>query len=40
MLSWCAESGRFLFHKDTSVDMDVMLRKLAAVQAVPNNTLK
>lgn len=40
MLAWCAGSGRFLFHKDTSVYTDTMLKKLAAVQAVPNNTMK
>ena len=40
MLAWCAGSGRFLFHKDTSVDTEVMLRKLAAVQSLPHRNLK
>ncbi|WP_270168075.1 dihydrodipicolinate synthase family protein [Paenibacillus sp. SYP-B4298] len=30
-LRWCAESGRFLFLKDTSCDVDNMRAKLAAV---------
>lgn len=40
MLTWCAQSERFLFIKDTSVDTDVMLRKMAAVQALPQTNLK
>jgi 4-hydroxy-tetrahydrodipicolinate synthase len=40
MLAWCAGSGRFLFHKDTSVETDVMLRKLAAVRSLPHNNMK
>ena len=40
MLTWCASSGRFLFHKDTSVNTDIMLQKLAAVQRLPGNNMK
>jgi 4-hydroxy-tetrahydrodipicolinate synthase len=40
MLAWCAGSGRFLFHKDTSEDTGVMLRKLEAVQSLPHSNLK
>ena len=40
MLAWCASSGRFLYHKDASLYTDVMLRKLAAVQALPSNNMK
>ena len=40
MLAWCANSGRFLFHKDTSLQTDTMLKKLVAVQALPDNPMK
>lgn len=40
MLAWCAGSGRFLFHKDTSVNTDIMLHKLKAVQSLPHNNMK
>ncbi|MFO7635760.1 MAG: dihydrodipicolinate synthase family protein [Clostridia bacterium] len=32
ILSWCADTGRFLFLKDTSCDMDSMRSKLHAVK--------
>lgn len=32
LLKWCAETGRFLFLKDTSCDIDTIKAKLAAVQ--------
>ena len=40
MLKWVAESGRFVFHKDTSLEVDTMLKKMDAVQAVPSTPLK
>ena len=40
MLAWIARSGRFVFHKDTSLEVDLMLRKLDAVKSVPNTPLK
>ncbi len=40
MLTWAAKTGRFVFHKDTSLDISLMVKKLQAVQTVPNTTLK
>ena len=40
MLAWCAGSGRFFFHKDTSVDTQVMLSKIAAIKTLPQTNLK
>lgn len=40
MLTWVAKTGRFLFHKDTTLEVPAMLRKLEAVRAVPETPLK
>lgn len=40
MLKWIAETGRFVFHKDTSLDTQTMLSKMAAVRSVPSTPLK
>ena len=40
MLKWIAETGRFVFHKDTSLDTQTMLSKMAAVKSVPSTPLK
>ena len=32
LMKWMAETGRFLYHKDTSCDMDDITQKLAAVK--------
>ena len=36
----CSSRSRFLFHKDTSLQTDTMLKKLVAVQALPDNPMK
>ena len=40
MMTWVAKTGRFVFHKDTSLDIKTMIEKLKAVQAIPGTTLK
>ena len=40
MMIWAAKNGRFVFHKDTSLSVDLMLNKLKAVQSVPGTQLK
>ncbi|XP_064392522.1 4-hydroxy-tetrahydrodipicolinate synthase-like [Halichondria panicea] len=40
MIRWVAGTGRFVFHKDTSLQVDTMLSKLRAAQSVPNTPLK
>lgn len=40
MLAWAASTGRFKFHKDTSLSIEVMLEKLRAVQAVKDCSMK
>ena len=40
MLKWVAETGRFVFHKDTSLEVETMLKKMDAVQSVPGTPLK
>lgn len=40
MLTWVAKTGRFIFHKDTSLVVEVMMDKLRAVKSVPNTPLK
>lgn len=40
MLKWVAETGRFVFHKDTSLQTDTMLKKLDAVKSVQATPLK
>lgn len=37
MLKWCAESGRFLFHKDTCCKTKPIADKIAAVQTVQDS---
>ena len=34
LLAWCAATGRFLFHKDTCCDKDLIKAKIEAVQAL------
>lgn len=40
MMTWVAKTGRFVFHKDTSLNIKTMIEKLKAVQAIPGTTLK
>ncbi len=40
MIRWVAGTGRFVFHKDTSLQLDTMISKIRAVQSVPNTPLK
>ena len=39
MMTWVARSGRFVFHKDTSLDLQTMVKKINAVKAVPDTPL-
>ena len=40
MMTWVAKSDRFVFHKDTSLNIELMIEKIKAIQAVPNTKLK
>lgn len=40
MMTWVAKSDRFVFHKDTSLNIELMIEKIKAVQAIPNTRLK
>lgn len=40
MMQWAAKTGRFVFHKDTSLSVDKMLEKLRAVQMTPGTPMK
>lgn len=39
MMTWIARSGRFVFHKDTSLDLQTMVKKINAVKAIPDTPL-
>jgi len=39
MMSWVARSGRFVFHKDTSLDLQTMVNKINAVKDIPETPL-
>ena len=39
MMTWVARSGRFVFHKDTSLDLQTMVKKINAVKAIPDTPL-
>jgi len=39
MMSWVARSERFVFHKDTSLDLQTMVNKINAVKAIPETPL-
>ena len=38
MMKWAAESGRFVFHKDTSILTSTMIDKIKAVKSVNDTT--
>ncbi len=40
IMTWLAKTGRFVFHKDTSLHLDTLLDKVRAVRAVPDTPLK
>ena len=40
MMQWAAKTGRFVFHKDTSLSVGRMLEKLRAIQMVPGTPMK
>ena len=40
MMEWAAISGRFLFHKDTSISTSTMIDKIKAVKSVSGTPLK
>jgi len=40
MMEWAARSGRFVFHKDTSILTSTMIEKIKAVKSISNTPLK
>ena len=40
MMGWAAKTGRFVFHKDTSILTSTMISKINAVKAVNDTPLK
>lgn len=35
LVAWCAQTGRFVFYKETSLSMDILREKLEAVKGTP-----